>query len=1070
MINRNHVSVLVVLLSLATAQAQNLQQYTNLIKNSWAFKNKGSEMVLFDLNPLQTYQLQARVNEDIGLTQNQQTMVTPLKIIKVAILDTGVDTQHPFLRHRIARNEKECQVLEKYKICLKDKNKKSCDEKYFTVGSADFDLNNNQYPADCAGWSILGEELGNTKIVGTPEFGDPIGHGTHVAGLVAAVTDQIQIIPVQVVSNGPNEPIKPFSLNSPAVSQTIIDLGPSETIRGNFKANINLSERIARGMIYAMNSGAQVINLSLGWPQGQDSDIMRQVISEAQRRGIIIVAAAGNDSTTALLRPCQYESVICVGATRPDGSLSHFSNFGYGVDIAAPGTSILSTIPTAYRSVRLPGFVGVDILSGTSQASPLVAGLIAKMLSEGIPAKDIYARLVLGARPVQEPLPVVIGPLTGSQKTVLPDSSYKRYVLSGQADFSRSMKVKAQPLILSATKETHVIKWDRQAETIQFKFELKNYWQDVSVEQFQIDLQPKVKSALFPMIKNIEVIDEIEGTVWAQGQKKSVLITMQVPYEGTISNSQMISDLLFDVSITLNNKMMKRFELKAEIVTSFSADIIDDEIVRIPVLGLIPRGVKWFLVDEIYDQNIHARDYVILKQETESFQTGLIKYANDKKTEKYIVTALQSIPFSGNIKRTQPQHRVRMDINGDGKSEYVLTLVEYMKEDWIRNKSDYKLHFYIFDDQFKLVKNYSFYDDRAIIPLNFSWMKVGSVLRPAWVNQGYAAKTEVDITDLWDTKIKAKPKKSDVAIRYYYLNEDFKLNELTLPGKAKIVDIIQPTLKQIQQGIVPTLIARNQGTEIKPSYIYDFSVGLVQSAKLLVEKKITQLSAGQNYRNLLDTRVDKVLNLNSSELEHNGTFWFSLDAHQKQRVTIYNSENQTLSDQILNSQNTVFDSPLRVRSAYMGSQQVGVFMMTNTEIEYHDLMNKKVAQTSLNKYTFIGDDLTVDLQFPITVVQKNSTENGTAKVSNKLPALFTTEGSGLNLGVKMLVPILAKGNSQLQIVSPARLNFQSPQGCRANEAPVYLGEANKKDSLLQSGGYALDYFCGDKILRVSLKL
>ena len=121
-----------------------------------------------------------------------------------------------------------------------------------------------------------------------------------------------------------------------------------------------------------------------------------------------------------------------------------------------------------------------------------------------------------------------------------------------------------------------------------------------------------------------------------------------------------------------------------------------------------------------------------------------------------------------------------------------------------------------------------------------------------------------------------------------------------------------------------------------------------------------------------------------------------------------------------------------------------------------------MAQSSLNKYTLIGDDLTVDLQFPITIVQKNS--------KTKLPALFTTEGSGLNLGVKMLVPILAKGNSQLQIVSPARLNFQSPQGCRANEAPVYLGEANKKDSLLQSGGYALDYFCGDKILRVNLKL
>ncbi len=1056
MIKRSLVSSLVLFFHLSV-QAQSLDQYSDFILNSWAFKNKG-ETVLFDLNPLQTYQLQARINEDIGINLYQTKKVTPLKMIKVAVLDTGIDANHPFLKNRVSRNIEECKVLEKFKLCLKNEERKVCTDKYLSVNSPDYDLNKNKYPADCSGWSILGKELGDTKIVGTPEFNDPIGHGTHVAGLIAAVTDHVQIIPVQVISNGPNEPIKPFSLESDISAVPQIDLSPDESLRGNFNESINLSDRIARGIIYAINAGADVINLSLGWPQGQDSEIMRQAIAAAQKKGIIIVAAAGNDSTTALLRPCQYEGVICVAATRPDGSISHFSNYGYGVDIAAPGTSIISTIPMTYRSIRLPGFVGVDILSGTSQASPLVAGVIAKMLSEGIPQKDIYPRLILGSRPTQKQLPVVVGPLTGKQTTIQPSTTYERHVLSGQIDFTSAMKIQARPLILKANKETHVIKWDRQADTLQFQFELKNYWKDVSIDQFSLTLNPQVKSSLFPTVESIEFVNDIEGTVWKQGENRSVLVTLKVPYEGKISSSQMISDLLFDAEIILNQQKMKKFPVKAEIISHFLKDTLAEDIIQIPVIGSIPRGMKWFLVDEIYDQKIEERDYFVLKQETTSFQIGLIR--SDK--NQYKVESIQSVPFAGDVKRTQPQHRIRMDINNDGRSEYILTLVEYIAADGFQRRGDYKIHFFIFDEQFKYINTYSVYDDRTIIPLNFSWMKVGQVLRPAWVNQGYSASSQVDITDLWDTKINAKQKTLEVGIRYYYLNENFKLQELALTNKAKIVDVIQPTFKQIQQGIVPVLIARNLGTEIKPSYNYDFSVGLVQSAKLLSEKKIAQVSVSQNYRNLLDTRVDKVMDLNSSVLEHNGTFWFSQDAHQKQRVTVYSSETQTMIDQLLSSQMTVFDSPLRIRSAYKGVNSAGVFMMTNTEIEYHDLVTKKAAQTSLNKYTFIGDDLTVDLQFPITIVQKNS--------KTKLPALFTTEGSGLNLGVKMLVPILAKGNSQLQIVSPARLNFQSPQGCRANEAPVYLGEANKKDSLLQSGGYALDYFCGDKILRVNLKL
>ena len=64
---------------------------------------------------------------------------------------------------------------------------------------------------------------------------------------------------------------------------------------------------------------------------------------------------------------------------------------------------------------------------------------------------------------------------------------------------------------------------------------------------------------------------------------------------------------------------------------------------------------------------------------------------------------------------------------------------------------DYTMHFYIFDDQMKLKKHAAFYDNRALISLDFTWMKVGKELRPAWIALGKKVVKKYDVTDLWQS-------------------------------------------------------------------------------------------------------------------------------------------------------------------------------------------------------------------------------------------------------------------------------------------------------------------------------
>lgn len=170
------------------------------------------------------------------------------------------------------------------------------------------------------------------------------GHGTHVSGIIAALENDMGIIGVAPLAK--------------IIGVKV--LGESGT--GNY-------ESIERGIFAAIDAGANVINMSLGSPV-EPPDSFHAAIKQAYDKGIIIVAAAGNDAG-AVNFPARYDEVIAVAAVDKNGQLARFSSRGDKVAVSAPGVDIYSTYLNNQYAV----------LNGTSQASPLVAGICALMLS-----------------------------------------------------------------------------------------------------------------------------------------------------------------------------------------------------------------------------------------------------------------------------------------------------------------------------------------------------------------------------------------------------------------------------------------------------------------------------------------------------------------------------------------------------------------------------------------------------------------------------------------------------------------------------------------------------------------
>jgi len=185
---------------------------------------------------------------------------------------------------------------------------------------------------------------------------DGYGHGTHVAGIAGALTD-----------NG-----RGVAGGCPACRLLVAKVM-------NSRGEATDSDLIA-GINWSINQGADVLNLSL---EGPYSGALEAKINDASAKGVVIVASAGNEGTTARRYPAAYPAVIAVGATNENDRLTGFSSRGSWVDLAAPGTDILSTGAGG----------GYPEETGTSQSAPFVSALAGLLASEGETADQIRQRI-----------------------------------------------------------------------------------------------------------------------------------------------------------------------------------------------------------------------------------------------------------------------------------------------------------------------------------------------------------------------------------------------------------------------------------------------------------------------------------------------------------------------------------------------------------------------------------------------------------------------------------------------------------------------------------------------------
>jgi cell wall-associated protease len=188
-------------------------------------------------------------------------------------------------------------------------------------------------------------DLGYDYADGDSDPMDDHGHGSHVAGIIAAS-----------INNG-------FAIAGVAPQVTIL---PFRVLGANGQGSFS---SIAAGIEAAARAGARVINLSLG--SSDESQVMEDALRFATERGTLVVAAAGNEGTEGVFYPARSQYAVAVSAVDRRGKLASFSSYGEDLDLAGPGVDVVS----AWKNGD------VCYASGTSMATPHVVGVAALVLS-----------------------------------------------------------------------------------------------------------------------------------------------------------------------------------------------------------------------------------------------------------------------------------------------------------------------------------------------------------------------------------------------------------------------------------------------------------------------------------------------------------------------------------------------------------------------------------------------------------------------------------------------------------------------------------------------------------------
>lgn len=662
----------------------------------------------------------------------------------VAVIDMGIDFDHPDLKDHIFKNKFECGANGE-------------------IVDSEEDKDQNGLKGDCMGWNFAGRNMYEAR-----RASDDNGHGTHVSGIIAGKTNKEGI-------SGVSSRIKILPIKVTGMIDETSD-------RKNIQP---LTDRIAKGILYAVNMGADVINLSLGWTRSMDTAYLREALDQAIKRGVIIVAAAGNNNNNATIFPCAHYEVICVGAASIDGSLAEFSNYGGEVDILAPGEEIVSTLPTELVPLQL-NLQGYDVRSGTSQAAPFVSA-VASLMRANFPRMhrdDVTRRILDSADPG------------------IPGKSQ-----AGMLNLKGAFEIGMSPSVKPIFKNFAVGIYEGATDKFDFILPVKNRGVEakevlVKVESLTSNFKVTSAEAKFPLIRPGETLGyKIEGDILDSSAHNQVQIKVTISGEGfperVFSHEfRMARDILKDPKLKTIAFAYQKNPLPVGTVKDNTVrNLINTVETAIPKIGMpeyyLPRVVK----------------------ETSSVEIRVLRPTADKLEEVAGTILLPGV--------TQLLNVTALDVNMDGTDDYMVRAISCEKD---------------CDDASKAVRyiQYSFwkkdltplFGEKSIwkfLPTMFNvdlksqkFLKVvtkdfGPVLLPAFLETGVVPKAQQEVPAFGIPD-------GSIARRVYFLEPRVQEGELPLLetktiSTAKFLADVRSQLKLSASEEVQTLHLLNQSQE-----------------------------------------------------------------------------------------------------------------------------------------------------------------------------------------------------------------------------------------------------------------
>jgi cell wall-associated protease len=909
----------------------------------WNIENNG-QMILTDIDDIHSKEVLGVKGFDIGLKNVNKNILINKKDVLVAVLDTGVDIEHADLKDVIFKNTAECDA---------DGNLPFKPEE---------DKDGNGFIGDCMGWNFTTDKEGKTL-----RAHDDKGHGTHVAGIIAAKWDNG--IGIRGVS--PNVKILPIKV-----------LRQKEGKGG--KGALSFSDRLAKGILYAIKMKAQVINMSLGWPKSMDTEYLRNAIKEAIKANITVVAAAGNNNTFRPLFPCSYKDVICVGSLNIDNTVSSFSNYGGAIDILAPGEQIISTFPNKFDPI-LFSIQGYEVKNGTSQAAPAVSGIVAWLKSNfpNITEDEVKARLYYGSSKIYQDKPT----------------------LAGAISLNKALSYQNDGIIKPIFKESHQATVDLKQGLYTYEFPVKHYFGksvagNISIRFLNSKINSTKKLFNFDLKAGESTLVKLDGKILDVDINSDNWLEVEISSEGIIKKYKHLVSFVSEIK----NVNSKSFVIKAK-----KEDIAIDRKGKIfPKIQTITSYLRQSLSPEYF--------YVIESDKGIEVNVLSINGSNFESNKLFIEDGTKVISF----------HKV--DLNNDGSEDYFIRSVGQ------KEKAKFLIYTMIKKDLSPILGKASFNftpsvtilntEDLSFIPYETS---LGTINVPAQLSIGKIPKDQLD-PDPWAQEDTGK------AVHLYSFVPNIEKGII----ETKIIDnyiFRKEIVNKMNKGDTENWnwILSPSGSGVSKQNINDLKIGLIDfyfAHGDLLNRKISILKLSKNLKwEIEDTNLEPLLVEGAFSLEshaigidkvsyNNGisftglindglaqTYFMSAKDNRKE-LGVIRYQHQRKSDHILGFKST-FTKNGTLYSFYQTKGQLIAQVTDNTGTE-------KVHRTPLHRVSFLPGRVFNELSYPVV-----------AQVKKEIVPAFYVDATQLNTGHIYLLKLTETG-----FISPIKHNIKVKGKCR----------------------------------------